>query len=66
MNPDDLRRVWVCYDCNECFVFQNDKDDHIAMTGHKQLQEYDITEILGKYQEGDIQSRRYQQDEHSR
>jgi hypothetical protein len=64
MHPADLRYVWVCYECQQCFVFENDKDEHRITTGHKEFKSYEISEVLDKYGETNLEHRQYVGDEH--
>jgi hypothetical protein len=38
MHPDDLKAIWVCYECKMIFVFHSDIDDHKDLTGHKLIE----------------------------
>ena len=62
MRENDLRHVWVCYECQQCFVFEMDMQDHTRLTGHRELQEYEITEVMDGFGGED----KVQQDERSR
>jgi hypothetical protein len=35
MRPDDLKAVWICYECKMAFVFHSDANDHEILTGHQ-------------------------------
>jgi hypothetical protein len=35
MRPDDLKAVWICYECKKAFVFHSDASDHEILTTHK-------------------------------
>jgi hypothetical protein len=49
MHPTtDLSNIWICYECQRCFIFEGDKDDHTRTIGHKEFQQYDITETLDR------------------
>ena len=66
MHPEDLTHVWVCYECQQCFDFEIDKDDHTRNTGHDELRRYEITEVLGGFNETGMQQSPFRQDENPR
>jgi hypothetical protein len=35
MRPDDLKAIWICYECKRGVVFHSDASDHEILTGHK-------------------------------
>jgi hypothetical protein len=65
----DLSHVWICYECQRCFIFEGDKDDHTRTIGHKEFQQYNITEALDhrRYREtNNVQRNSHKQNEESR
>jgi hypothetical protein len=38
MHPDDLKAIWVCYECKKAFAFHSDINDHKDLTGHKLIE----------------------------
>jgi hypothetical protein len=38
MHPDDLKVIWICYECKKVFVFHSDVDDHKDLSGHKMVE----------------------------
>jgi hypothetical protein len=38
MHPDDLKAVWICYECRTVFIFHSDIDDHKDLTSHKMIE----------------------------
>lgn len=67
MPSDELRHVWICYKCHECFIFEDDKDEHVRTTGHKELGQYDTADILDGYRGTNMQHSEYRQaDENSK
>jgi hypothetical protein len=37
MHPDDLKVIWMCYECKKVFVFHSDVWDHEDLTSHKSI-----------------------------
>ena len=46
MRPNELGRVWLCNECQQCFIFESDKDDHVRMMGHGKFQEFNTAALL--------------------
>ena len=44
---DTLGHIWFCYECQQCFVFKSDKEDHTKATGHENFREYLTADLLG-------------------
>ncbi len=42
MHPDDLKMMWICYECKSDFIFYSDVDNHKSDTGHSMLEKYDL------------------------
>jgi len=42
MNYDDLKSIWICDVCKFDFLFKSDVESHIAETGHKSVNKYDM------------------------
>jgi hypothetical protein len=38
MHPDDLKVIWICYECKKVFVFHSDVTDHEDLTSHKSIE----------------------------
>jgi hypothetical protein len=38
MHPDDLKVIWICYECKNAFIFHSDVDDHKKLTSHKLIE----------------------------
>jgi hypothetical protein len=38
MHPDDLKVIWICYECKKVFLFHSDVSDHEDSTSHKLIE----------------------------
>jgi hypothetical protein len=38
MHPDDLKAIWICYECKTVFIFHSDIEDHKDLSGHKMIE----------------------------
>jgi hypothetical protein len=38
MHPDDLKVIWICYECKKVFLFHSDVSDHEESTSHKLIE----------------------------
>jgi hypothetical protein len=38
MHQDDLKAIWICYECKMIFAFHSDINDHKDLTGHKMIE----------------------------
>jgi hypothetical protein len=38
MHPDDLKVIWICYECKKVFVFHSGVKDHEDRTSHKSIE----------------------------
>ena len=42
MHCDDLKKMWICYECRSDFIFYSDVDIHKNDTGHSKVEKYDL------------------------
>ena len=42
MHPDDLSKVWLCYECGRSFTFNSDIEDHKRQFMHSKVLLYDL------------------------
>ena len=55
MPREELGHIWVCCQCQKSFLYKEDKEEHIRMTGHSDLKMYDLAELLDSYEGANIQ-----------
>jgi hypothetical protein len=63
MPPEDLDHIWVCCQCQKSFLYKDDKEEHVRITGHSDLKMYELAELLDRYEGANIQNSRYKQDD---
>ena len=44
MHPEDLKTVWLCYECRRNFLFHSDVEDHKREFNHSKVMLCDISE----------------------
>jgi hypothetical protein len=42
MHPDDLKTIWLCFECGRKFVFHSDVEDHERHFNHTKMMLYDL------------------------
>src|SRR6187200_1725200 len=42
MHRDDLKKMWICYECKSDFIFYSDVHFHKSDTGHSMLKKYNL------------------------
>jgi hypothetical protein len=42
LHKEALNKLWLCRQCNVRFIFFSDVEDHMQITGHAQVIEFDL------------------------